>query len=93
MIPWKRELFEQLRLLIENRFGPSTEKYKVSDNDETPEDQAETPIKPASAKPRTRGGRLALPPELPRVDIVHDVADDQKHCHNDGGACQHSWRV
>jgi transposase len=99
----KRELFEQLRLLIENRFGPSTEKYKVSqedlffdeaetlvesepasDRDETPEDQVETPIKPASAKPRTRGGRLALPPELPRVDIVHDVADDQKHCHNDG---------
>ena len=25
----KRELFEQLRLLIENRFGPSTEKYKI----------------------------------------------------------------
>lgn len=99
----KRELFEQLRLLIENRFGPSTEKYKIpqedlffdeaealvesepaSDSDDAPEDKAETPAKPASAKPRTRGGRLALPAELPRVDIIHDVADDQKHCHNDG---------
>jgi transposase len=29
----KRELFEQLCLLIENRFGPSTEKYKVSQED------------------------------------------------------------
>ncbi|WP_417545279.1 IS66 family transposase [Marinobacter sp.] len=99
----KRELFEQLRLLIENRFGPSTEKYKIpqedlffdeaealvesepaSDSDDAPEDKTETPAKPASAKPRTRGGRLALPAELPRVDIIHDVADDQKHCHNDG---------
>ena len=99
----KRELFEQLRLLIENRFGPSTEKYKIpqedlffdeaealvesepaSDSDDAPEDKAEIPTKPASAKPRTRGGRLALPAELPRVDIIHDVADDQKHCHNDG---------
>lgn len=97
----KRELFEQLRLLIENRFGPSTEKYKIpqedlffdeaealvesepaSDNDEALEEKAATPS--ASRKPRTRGGRLALPPELPRVDIVHDVADDQKRCHNDG---------
>jgi transposase len=99
----KRELFEQLRLLIENRFGPSTEKYKIPQEDlffdeaealvesepepedgEAPEEKAETPSKSASPKPRTRGGRLALPPELPRVDIVHDVANDQKHCHNDG---------
>jgi len=99
----KWELFEQLRLLIENRFGPSTEKYNIPQEDlffdeaealvesepepesgELPEEKAETSAKPASAKPRTRGGRLALPPELPRVDIVHDVADDQKHCHNDG---------
>ena len=99
----KRELFEQLRLLIENRFGPSTEKYKIPqedlffdeaealvesepapDSDDAPEDKAETPAKPASAKPRTRGGRLALPAELPRVEIVHDVTNDQKRCHNDG---------
>ncbi|WP_417521772.1 IS66 family transposase [Marinobacter sp.] len=99
----KRELFEQLRLLIENRFGPSTEKYNIpqedlffdeaealvesepaSDSDDVPEDIADTPTKPDSAKSRTRGGRLALPPELPRVDIVHDVTDGQKHCQNDG---------
>jgi len=101
----KRELFEQLRLLIENRFGPSTEKYKIPQEDlffdeaealvesepepepedgKSPEEKTETSSKSASTKPRTRGGRLALPPELPRVDIVHDVTDDQKHCHNDG---------
>jgi transposase len=99
----KRELFEQLRLLIENRFGPSTEKYNIpqedlffdeaealvenepaSDSDDAPQDTANTPTQSGSAKPRTRGGRLALPAELPRVEIVHDVTDDQKHCHNDG---------
>jgi len=99
----KRELFEQLRLLIENRFGPSTEKYNIpqedlffdeaealvesepaSDSDGAPEDTANIPTQSGSAKPRTRGGRLALPAELPRVEIVYDVTDDQKHCHNDG---------
>jgi transposase len=29
----KRELFEQPRLLIENRFGPSTEKYSIPQED------------------------------------------------------------
>jgi transposase len=96
----KLALFEQLRLLIENRFGPSTEKYSVEQEDlffneaealvETEADDApeEAPAQPdtsaASPKRRTRGGRVALPPELPRVDVVHDLADDQKHCHSSG---------
>ena len=29
----KRDLFEQLRLLIENRFGPSSEKYRIEQAD------------------------------------------------------------
>lgn len=101
----KRELYEQLRLLIENRFGPSTEKYSVDQRDlffdeaEALLDQLEAEsadeedlggdepaASPAttSTKRRPRGGRAALPPELPRVDVVHDLNDDQKHCHGDG---------
>lgn len=97
----KLALFEQLRLLIENRFGPSTEKYSVeqkdlffneaealvgTEADDAPDVPEEAPAQPdtsaASPKCRTRGGRVALPPELPRVDVVHDLADDQKHCHS-----------
>lgn len=101
----KRELYEQLRLLIENRFGPSTEKYSVDQRDlffdeaEALLDQLEaesageedlggdeptaSPVT-TPVKRRTRGGRAALPPEMPRVDVVHDLNDDQKHCHGDG---------
>ena len=38
------------------------------------------------AKRRTRGGRIALPPELPRVEIVHELPDHARHCHDDGTA-------
>ena len=29
----KRSLFEQIRLLLDNRFGPSTEKYSINQQD------------------------------------------------------------
>ncbi|MDQ7735800.1 IS66 family transposase zinc-finger binding domain-containing protein, partial [Halomonas sp. SpR1] len=37
-------------------------------------------------KRRTRGGRVALPPELPRVEVVHELPDNARHCHDDGTA-------
>jgi transposase len=36
------------------------------------------------AKRRARGGRVALPPELPRVEVIHELPDDVRHCHDDG---------
>lgn len=39
-----------------------------------------------SAKPRTRGGRVALPPELPRVEVVHELPEASRHCTEDGTA-------
>ncbi|MBB3230953.1 IS66 family transposase [Halomonas stenophila] len=38
------------------------------------------------AKRRTRGGRVALPSELPRVDVVHELPEDSRHCAEDGTA-------
>ena len=38
------------------------------------------------AKRRTRGGRVALPPELPRVEVIHELPNDARHCHDDGTA-------
>ncbi len=102
----KQSLFEQFRLALERQFGPSTEKYRVDqqdllineaevsvdeeDNDAAPECDAtadDATIDTATpAKRRTRGGRIALPPELPRVEIVHELPDDARHCHDDGTA-------
>ncbi|MCS2608483.1 IS66 family transposase [Halomonas dongshanensis] len=36
------------------------------------------------AKRRTRGGRVALPPELPRVEVLHELPDNARHCCDDG---------
>ncbi|MCA1773250.1 MAG: IS66 family transposase [Halomonas sp.] len=36
------------------------------------------------AKKRTRGGRIALPPELPRVEVVHELDDTERCCAEDG---------
>ncbi|WP_254432083.1 IS66 family transposase [Aquisalimonas sp. 2447] len=92
----KRSLFEQIRLLLDNRFGPSTEKYSIKQQDlffdeaeslveepaesgETAEAEEENQPAPSGGK-RRRGGRAPLPPELPRVDIVHDLPEDEQQC-------------
>jgi transposase len=36
------------------------------------------------AKRRTRGGRLALPSELPRVEVIHELPEDTRYCAEDG---------
>ena len=98
----KAALFEQFRLAIERRFGPSTEKYRVEQGDllineaevavdeesaeeevdATPDEAAAEPRQPAKRRPR--GGRVALPPELPRVEVVHELPDEARHCGHDG---------
>ena len=94
----KRSLFEQIRLLLDNRFGPSTEKYSIKQQDmffDEAESLAEEPAEeddavddsvgedaqpaPGGGK-RRRGGRAPLPPGLPRVDIVHDLPEDEQQC-------------
>jgi transposase len=98
----KAALFEQFRLAIEHRFGPSTEKYRVEQGDllineaevavdeesaeeevdATPDEAAAEPRQPAKRRPQ--GGRVALPPELPRVEVVHELPEDTRHCAEDG---------
>lgn len=53
--------------------------------DEIPEAEAEGEAKPAR-KPRKS---VRIPPELPRVEIIHDVPDAQKVCPHDGTALKH----
>lgn len=92
-----QRLFEQLRLLVEQRFGPSTEKYHLEQRDlffdeaevlaETedatePEPAADTAAE--LAKKRRLGGRAMLPPELPRVEVIHELPEEERHCAEDG---------
>ncbi|MDR5876298.1 IS66 family transposase [Vreelandella gomseomensis] len=53
----------------------------TADNDAV--DEAEPAAPP---KRRKRGGRVALPPELPRVEVVHDLPEEARHCRDDGTA-------
>ena len=55
------------------------------DTDAADDDAAAEPTAPAK-KRRSRGGRVALPPELPRVEVVHELPDNARHCHEDGTA-------
>jgi len=96
----RQSLFEQFRLAIERQFGPSTEKYRVEQGDllineaevavdeenvaADDEDDTTPAAEPAPTQRRTRGGRIALPPELPRVEVVHELPEDTRHCTEDG---------
>lgn len=78
-------LLEQLRLTRHRLYGTSSEQAPGQGNlfDEAEvlaaEVAAEEPLGVApSAKPR--GKRVALPPELPRVEILHALTDAERRC-------------
>ncbi|WP_286902557.1 IS66 family transposase [Vreelandella sedimenti] len=76
---------DQRDLLInEAEMAVDEEDNDASVSDATADDvtiDTATPV-----KRRTRGGRVALPPELPRVEVVHELHDHARHCHDDGTA-------
>jgi len=86
-------LEEHLHLLTHKRFGPSTEKYNVEQKDlffdeaeqSVEEETIETEITVPSHN-RKKPGRVAISPDLPRERFVHDLAEDEKVCNNDGHA-------
>ena len=86
------ELREYIRLLKSQRFGPRSERA-VPDQmglfneaeaacDEA-SDEEEASVGVSGHARRKRGGRRPLPDFLPREEIVHDLAEDQKRCGND----------
>jgi transposase len=90
-------LREQVRLLTAQRFGRKSEKLATDDDPQvglfneaeaeaSPEDEAEdaNDPTPAAAHARRRGHRAPLPATLPRVDVVHDLAEADKRCPRDG---------
>ncbi|EAQ96475.1 Transposase [Congregibacter litoralis KT71] len=92
-------LQEQLNLALARRYAASSEKLSpdqirlfneaevdgATASDGAPEDDGEnkdTVLIPAHR--RNKGGRKPLPDNLPRVDIVHELPEDQRHCPHDG---------
>lgn len=83
-------LLEQIRHLRAQLFGRKSEKgsadalaqplplFDMPEPEVTPEAPADTVDIPAHT--RKKRGRQPLPPELPRVDVVHDIAEEEKIC-------------
>jgi len=83
-------LEEQLRLLKNELFGRSSERRTEPHPDQLPlfkgdddQDKDETPTSQTiviAAHERKKRGRKPLPKDLPRIDIIHDLSEDEKQC-------------
>ena len=84
-------LKEQIRLLQDKLFGRKSEKIKNDSDerqlllfDETAEDTTqdfdiEDTIEVPGYK-RKKSGRRSLPADLPRIEVIHDLSDEEKIC-------------
>ncbi|NAW14295.1 IS66 family transposase zinc-finger binding domain-containing protein, partial [Halomonas icarae] len=71
--------------LLINEAEITVDEEEAGTQDDTAGDEADVPVAPQQpAKRRTRGGRVALPPELPRVEMIHELPEEARHCHDDG---------
>jgi hypothetical protein len=86
-------LRERLNILLAQRFGASSEKLPDGQLELFNEAEAgtadEPPEKPEPAvnvasHTRAKRGRRPLPESLPRVEVIHDLPDEQKRCPHDG---------
>jgi len=101
---WQRDaeierLREHVRLLLARRFGTGSERvsaeagqlglFNEAERDAGPVEEA-TPAHTITIAEhmRGRGHRRALPAELPREEIVHDLPEVQKVCPHDGTALE-----
>jgi transposase len=90
-------LEEYILSLKQKQFGSSSEKLSPAQAelfDEADGDAAEIENENAAsiniieipAHPRSTKRRVSIPADIPRVDIIHDLPDDQKICPHDGAA-------
>jgi transposase len=84
-------LEEQLRLFKMELFGRSSEKRHEPHPDQMPlfnggddhaagDTQTSQDTIAIAAHARKKRGRKALPKDLPRIDIIHDLSEEQKQC-------------
>ena len=84
-------LKEEYRLLIYKRFARSAEQVDPSQEElfaeaesESCEEEQSDELIEIAAHSRNKRGRKPLEENLPRVEIVHDIPEEEKHC-----ACGH----
>lgn len=79
----------ELRLLRQKMYGPKSERMAVVDSEVQPHlfNEAEATAKEEAAEEtqivqyeRKKGGRRSLPDNLPRIEEVHDIPEEQKIC-------------
>jgi len=91
------QLKEALILAHNRKFTKATESLRslqseLFDESEVESQESESPAKgdddtiEVPAHTRKRTGRTALPEDLPRIEIVHDLSDADKVCPHDGHA-------
>ena len=84
-------LEEQLRLFKSELFGRSSEQrhephpdqmplFKGNDDNATGDIQTPDDTIVIAAHARKKRGRKPLPKDLPRIDIIHDLSEEQKQC-------------
>jgi transposase len=91
-------LTEQLNLALARRYAASSEKcspdqirlFDEAELDRTVEPDGATEASThddevtVAAHTRKRRGRKPLPDHLPRVDVIHELAEDERRCDHDG---------
>jgi transposase len=88
-------LQEQLNLALARRYAASSEKFspdQIRLFDEAEADALADPSKEAGeddvvevpAHTRKKRGRKPLPDTLHRVDVIHEIPEEQRHCPHDG---------
>ena len=85
-----RELYEQIVLMRRRMFGASSEsagQFHLFDEAEVlaatsteAQDVAPLPAQSQATQKKARGKRIPLPPELERVEIIHDVPESERVC-------------
>jgi transposase len=79
----------ELRLLRQKMYGPKSERMAVVDSEVQPHlfNEAEATAKEEAAEEtqivqyeRKKGGRRQLPDNLPRIEEVHDIPEEEKIC-------------
>jgi transposase len=78
----EKHRIEQGDLLINEAEVAVDEEESAVDDEPVPESSTADSSTPT--KRRTRGGRVALPPELPRVEVIHELPEEARHCREDG---------
>lgn len=85
-------LEEEKKLLLHRLFGKKSEKLTAEDilqgrlfdeaevHIDNATDDSDAATTTVQSHTRKKTGKKPLPADLPRVDIIHDIAEEEKHC-------------